>query len=89
MRLTLWILLALVVLAVVYIGVGLLVATLLSTPNRQAANQTPTDVGLEYRKVALRSADGLDLAGWWVPDQETSRAVLLVPGLNGSKRPRQ
>ena len=85
MRLTLWVLLALVVLAIVYLGVGLLVATLLSTPSRQPDNQTPTDVGLEYRKVALRSTDGLNLAGWWVPDNDTSRAAVLVPGLEGGK----
>ena len=89
MRITLWILLALVILAIVYLGVGLLVATLLSTPNCQVDNQTPTDVGLEYRKVDLKSTEGLDLVGWWVPDHDTSRAVVLVPGLNGGKSDKQ
>lgn len=85
MRLILWVLLALMIVAIVYLGVGLLVATLLSTPDRQVDNQTPADVGLEYRKVDLKSTDGLDLVGWWVPNNDTSRVVLLVPGLNGSK----
>ena len=89
MRLTLWILLALAILAIVYLGVGLVVATLLSTPSRQDDNQTPADVGLEYLEVDLESTDGLNLVGWWVSDNNTSRAVLLVPGLNGSKSDKQ
>ena len=89
MRLILWVLLALMIVAIVYLGVGLLVATLLSTPSRQDDNQTPADVGLEYRKVDLKSTDGLDLVGWWVPDNDTSRSIVLVPGLNGSKSDKQ
>ncbi len=85
MRITLWVLLAIVSLAIVYLGIGLFVATRLSAPSRQTDNQTPTDVGLKHRKVDLKSTDGLDLVAWWIPGNDTSRAVILVPGLEGGK----
>ena len=41
---------------------GLVVAAKLSAPSRQPEEQNPSDVGLGYREVSLRSADGLRLA---------------------------
>src|SRR5215210_1747345 len=80
-KLTLWALLALAILTVGYLGVGLFVAMRLSAASRQPQEQTPADVGLGYREVSLRSADGLRLAAWWIPGDDPSRAVVLVPGL--------
>ena len=80
-----WVLLAPVVLALGYLGVGLFVAIRLSSPVRQPVEQTPADEGLEFRQVAFQSTDGLDLKGWWVPGDGPSRAVILVHGLEGSK----
>ena len=85
MKLTLWILLVLAILTVGYLGVGLFVAMRLSAPSRQPQEQTPADVGLGHREVSLRSADGLRLAAWWIPGDDPSRAVVLVPGLGGDK----
>jgi alpha-beta hydrolase superfamily lysophospholipase len=45
-------------------------------------------VGLDYRRVSFQSTDGLDLAGWWVPEDNPSRAVVPVPGLEGDKSDR-
>jgi fermentation-respiration switch protein FrsA (DUF1100 family) len=78
-------LLTLVVLALGYLGLGLLVATRLSTPVRQPTEQTPTDEGLDFREVGFESTDGLRLEGWWVPSGDSSQAVVLVHGLEGSK----
>jgi uncharacterized protein len=80
-RLTLWALLVLAVLVVGYLGVGLVVAAQLSAPNRQPEEYTPADVELAYREVGIQSTDGLELAGWWVPGNDPSRAVVLVPGI--------
>ena len=85
------ILLALLVLAVLvigYLGVGLVVAAQLSAPSHQPQELTPTDVGLDYRQVSIQSTDGLELAGWWVPGDEPSRAVVLVSGIEGDKSDR-
>lgn len=80
-----WGLLALVVLALGYLGVGLFVATRLSAPVRQPTEQTPTDEGLDFREVNFESTDGLALKGWWVPKEDSTQAVVLVHGLEGSK----
>jgi uncharacterized protein len=82
-------LLALAVMTLVYLGVGLFVAMQLTAPpDRQPVEQTPADVGLDYREVSFQSADGLDLAGWWAPGDDPSRAAVLVHGLGGSKSDR-
>ncbi len=84
----LWILLALIIPSLGYIGVGLFVAAWLSTPSHQQEKEqrVPSDVGLDYRKVNFKAADGLELAAWWVPSKgPPSGAVVLVPGLGGDK----
>lgn len=42
---------------------------LISNPEaaRTQPAQTPGDYGLAYRDVTVRTADGLTLAGWWIP----------------------
>jgi fermentation-respiration switch protein FrsA (DUF1100 family) len=85
---TLWALLVLAVLAAGYLGVGLFVAAQLSAPSHRPQELTPTDVGLDYHEVSVRSTDGLELAGWWVPGNDPSRAVVLVSGIHGDKSDR-
>jgi predicted alpha/beta-fold hydrolase len=75
----------LAVLALGYFGTGLFVATRLTTPVRQPTEQTPADEGLDFREVGFESTDGLRLEGWWVPGNDSSRAVVLIHGLEGSK----
>jgi uncharacterized protein len=83
-----WVILALTVLALGYLGVGLFVADRLSTPSHHPQELTPTDLGLDYHQVSIHSTDGLALAGWWVPGDDPSRAVVLVPGIEGDKSDR-
>jgi uncharacterized protein len=83
-KLAFWGLLVMAILTAGYLGVGLFAAMRLSAPNRQPEEQNPADVGLGYREVSLRSADGLRLAAWWVPGDDPSRAVVLVPGLGAT-----
>jgi fermentation-respiration switch protein FrsA (DUF1100 family) len=88
MKRTLWALLLLAVLVIGYLGVGLVVAAQLSAPSHHPQELTPTDVGLHYRQVSIHSTDGLELAGWWVPGNDPSQAVVLVPGIEGDKSDR-
>jgi uncharacterized protein len=83
-----WMILALAVLALGYLGIGLFVADRLSAPSHQPQELTPTDVGLDYREVSFQSTDGLELAGWWVHGNDPSRAVVLVSGIEGDKSDR-
>jgi uncharacterized protein len=84
-RVGLWALPALVVLGLAYLGVGLLAAARLSAPTREPEEATPADVGLDYREVHLQSTDGIELAAWWIPPGRLSRAVVLVPGIEGNR----
>ena len=84
-KLTLWTVLILALVALGYLGVGLFIAARLSARGRRLEERTPAGVGLRHRNVSLKSTDGLALAGWWVPGDDPSRAVVLVPGLEGEK----
>jgi fermentation-respiration switch protein FrsA (DUF1100 family) len=87
-KLALRALLVLAILVIGYLGVGLIVAAQLSAPSHHPQELTPTDVGLNYREVSIQSTDGLKLAGWWVPGNDPSRAVVLVSGIEGDKSDR-
>ena len=85
MKVMLGVLLAPTLVALGYLGICLFVAARLSAPSRRPQVLSRADFGLEYRKVSIRSTDGLELAGWWVPGGHPSRAVVLVSGLEGEK----
>lgn len=73
------------VMTVVYFGIGLFVALRLSAPANEPMAATPASVGLDFRPIELRSTDGTELAAWWVPGTNASRAAVLVHGWGGNK----
>ncbi len=84
-----WALLVLVILAVVYLGIGLFVAAQFTAPFRQPVKRTPADVNLlDFREVSFKSSDGLDLKAWWIQESDSSRAAVLVHGFGGDKSDR-
>lgn len=46
--------------------------------------QKPSDVGLAYESVALMTADGVRLAGWYVPCERARGTVLICHGNGGN-----
>ncbi len=44
---------------------------------RPATGATPGSRGLAYSSVAVRTADGVDLAGWYLPSSNGAAVVLL------------
>ncbi|MDP2989412.1 MAG: alpha/beta hydrolase [Kiritimatiellota bacterium] len=46
--------------------------------------QKPSDVGLVYESVVLMTADGVRLAGWYVPCAEARGTVLMCHGNGGN-----
>jgi len=54
-------------------------------PDKENAGVDPKALGLPFESVALRSSDGVELAGWWVPADEARGTVVLVHGLNRSR----
>lgn len=43
----------------------------------------PADLGRPHREVTIRTGDGLDLAGWYVPSRNGA-AVIVFPGRTGA-----
>ena len=73
--------------------VAILLLVLVATPlalaisftHRPRAAVEPGDLGRPYEEVTLTTADGLDLAAWYVPS-ENGAAVIVFPG-RGSRVP--
>lgn len=71
------VLLAIVALAYVVVPtIGLAVAAT-HVPPTEVGSTTPADLGLEYRDVRFRAADGVALSGWYVPSRNRDAVVLL------------
>lgn len=50
----------------------------------RALQATPTDWGLRYEDVRLRSADGIELHGWFIPAAAPGPTVLFLHGNAGN-----
>jgi pimeloyl-ACP methyl ester carboxylesterase len=81
----LWASVVAVGLVVAYLVIGYVVAARLSAPVRRPVERTPADVGLNYQEVGLRSSEGLALSAWWVVQEDSPRAAVLVHGWGGDK----
>ena len=53
--------------------------------DRENAGLTPASFGLKFEEVSFNAADGVPLAGWWVPAENARGTVVLVHGLNRSR----
>jgi pimeloyl-ACP methyl ester carboxylesterase len=53
--------------------------------DRENAGLTPASYGLASEDVTLRSTDGVEIRGWWVPAPTPKGTVVLVHGLNRSR----
>ena len=73
-------------LALAYVGVGLLVATRLSAPAPEPVGPPPA--GLAVTEVAFEGTDGVPLSAWWTPPPPGDgppRAAVLVHGWGGNR----
>ena len=46
--------------------------------------QKPTDWGLDYEDVTLKTADGIQLNGWYIPHQQSEHVLLFFHGNAGN-----
>ena len=46
--------------------------------NEPVCCQTPADFGADYRSVSIPAADGVTLAGWFIPPTAPQRATVIV-----------
>ena len=84
-RLTLFFIVVLVI--VLYIGIGAVAANTLTRPERQVmADITPGVHNLAYQDVVLHSrGDLVDIAAWYIPYKGASAAVVMVHGKSSSR----
>jgi pimeloyl-ACP methyl ester carboxylesterase len=54
-------------------------------PDKENGGLTPASFDLPSEDVGFRSADGVDLRGWWVPRDEARGTVVMVHGLNRTR----
>jgi len=54
-------------------------------PDRENGGLTPASFQLAFEDLAFRSADGVDLRGWWVPAPAAKGTVVMAHGLNRSR----
>jgi uncharacterized protein len=54
-------------------------------PDKENGGLTPATFQLASEDVAFRSADGVELRGWWVPAPSAKGTVVMVHGLNRSR----
>lgn len=57
----------------------------LTSPSRRTVGAIPAELPAETQPVTFAARDGLKLSGWFVPCENSTRAVLLLHG-NGSSR---
>lgn len=79
--------LAVVVLAVLYLGVSFYVANAALKAEVNAIEERPEQYGLRYEDVAFtpRAGDRITLRGWWIPVANPAGTIIWVHGLD-SKR---
>jgi fermentation-respiration switch protein FrsA (DUF1100 family) len=46
--------------------------------------ETPTSLGLEYRPLSIRTADGETIAAWWIPSEAAQADVVYFHGNGGN-----
>lgn len=55
-------------------------------PPKIVSTITPADLGLDFEHVSFKAADGITLAGWFIPAQaEQARTVILLHGYPADK----
>jgi len=83
-----WILLALLIILLVYFGIGTFAAlTLTKAGDHPQFNDDPGTYGLAFEDVRFKSrVDGLQIAGWYIPNPDADRAMILVHGRDASKQ---
>ncbi len=76
-----------ILIVVVYLSVGAVAADVLGVPKRQFTVQNaPAQFSLAFQDVRFPSrGDEVQIAGWYIPQEGSERAVILVHGKDASR----
>ena len=48
---------------------------------------SPTDFNLVFEEISFLTEDGITLRGYWIPEKDSSRAIIMLHGFSGSLDP--
>ena len=54
-------------------------------PPKIITDLIPSDLGLKYEEVSFKSADGIKLSGWLMPNNKTKAAIIVMHGYPADK----
>ena len=54
-------------------------------PIKIITNLIPSDLGLKYEEVTFKSADGIKLSGWLIPNNKTKTTIIIMHGYPADK----
>jgi uncharacterized protein len=69
----------------VYAGISLLVAHVLTRPNNRPNTTDPYAVSPDVLAWSAKTSDGLTLRGWYCPTPKHRRLIVLIHGMGGSR----
>lgn len=83
-----WILIMLLLVVLFYFGIGGYAAlTMTKVGDHPQFDKNPGTYGLAFEDVRFKSrVDGLQIAGWYLPNRHAQRAMILVHGRDASKQ---
>lgn len=71
--------------AALVLGLAWLAARSLVMPVRRPLPRIPADLGLAFDPLDLAGADGIRLAGWWIPSDRPRATAVLVHGFRSTR----
>ncbi|MBI2651860.1 alpha/beta fold hydrolase, partial [Candidatus Woesearchaeota archaeon] len=54
-------------------------------PQKIITDLEPSDLGLKYEEVSFKSADGIKLNGWLIPNNKTKATIIVMHGYPADK----
>jgi len=66
--------------AFLYTVFSLIFFYLYTHPRRNISGFTPSDFGSRFEAVRLTTSDGVELAGWYIPNKKSKKAVIVCHG---------
>ena len=74
-----WIILAVLILTLAYLGISYIFSVFLLRSHRQPVVRGPREYGMPYEDIQFKSSDGIVLKGWLIPGRSKRVAVITHP----------
>lgn len=70
---------------IIYVTLSIMFFYLYVRPSRYVSDWTPKTFGLYFENVVLTTEDGIKLAGWFIPNKTTKKAIIVCHGYPADK----